>query len=420
MTRLEELLVRWRDDALTPGEADELLGLLQTPEGRRALVEEFCYAEAVASALREKTLQQAPSPLAGAPVATGRGGGAARRTWRRSWPIRVGLAAAAVVLVVLATWLLPRPGGPVSPTESHQVLSGQVLVEGAVARKVADGTAVRVAEDQPAVIQLTDGSRAELEPASQAVLHGPAYGFRQMVELVEGGGTFQVEKGAGQFQVETRLGRVTALGTEFRVAILEGQRLAVGVRSGLVEVDLGGRTALLSAGESRVFAGDRRARQSRGFLVAVDPQKITVTKGRTPAESTLAVGGEVQVFIDGRPARLADLPKGSLVYLQQPDEKAPVSVIRAEGMSAGGDVRAVDPARRTITLVGRPAGRGQQADPSYAIDPDAPVTIGGKPAQLADVQPGSKVMLKMSVDRQRVIGITIGGGPVTREPRERK
>lgn len=41
---IDDLLLGWRDDALTPEEYEQLVALLQTPTGRRALVEEFTFA----------------------------------------------------------------------------------------------------------------------------------------------------------------------------------------------------------------------------------------------------------------------------------------------------------------------------------------------------------------------------------------
>lgn len=51
MRRVEELLYRWRDDSLTPSEVAELTTLLELPENRRTLVEEFCLAQAAGEAL---------------------------------------------------------------------------------------------------------------------------------------------------------------------------------------------------------------------------------------------------------------------------------------------------------------------------------------------------------------------------------
>jgi hypothetical protein len=41
---------------------------------------------------------------------------------------------------------------------------------------VAEGSAISVAGETPAVIHLTDGSQAELEPGTSAMLHGRAKG----------------------------------------------------------------------------------------------------------------------------------------------------------------------------------------------------------------------------------------------------
>ena len=89
------------------------------------------------------------------------------------------------------------------------MLTGRVLIDNGQSENPSDlpgGSAIQVAGDQPAEIQLSDGSHVEFEPASRAVLHGESGGVRQVVELVEGSGTFQVLKGERQFQVQTSVG----------------------------------------------------------------------------------------------------------------------------------------------------------------------------------------------------------------------
>ena len=190
-----------------------------------------------------------------------------RSAFRRALVI-AGAAAAVVVLVATAT-LFRRPSQ--AAREPSTVLSGSVLLDGAQATSIPQGSAVRVAGNTQAVICLADGSQAHLEPASRVVFHGAAKGMRQLVELLEGGGTFQVEKANGKFQVLTQLGSVTALGTEFSVKIQPpGDRgdpamkvsvamLAVAVTTGMVQVEFSGKTYFLGGGQQRVFAEDQGA-----------------------------------------------------------------------------------------------------------------------------------------------------------------
>ena len=78
-------------------------------------------------------------------------------------------------------------------------------------------------------------------------------------------------------------------------------------------------------------------------------------------------------------------------------------------------MRAVDAVGRTISLVGR-LGRSPPADRIYPLAADVQVTIDNKPAPLAEVRPGSRVLLKLAVDRKTVVRISVGSS----EPRERK
>lgn len=405
MIRLDELLLRWQEDRLVAEEMDELERLLQHPEGRRRLVEEFCYIESVSTALRGL-----PVPMP-----------SSSRLKRLRWPWWAGAAAALLMAVAIAWWWRPSGPGPEKPgelgalEEPNQVIAGQVILDGTPTRAIADGSDIRVPAEAPAVIRLGDGSRAELEPGTQAVLHGSVVGLRQLVELVEGAGSFSVEKGEGQFQVETGVGRVTALGTEFRVRILPGRRLEVAVREGLVEVDQGGRTELLIGGERRVFSGSgsRSPRETRALLTRSSAGTISIT--RRDGSITLPLAENVRVLVDGKPSQLVMIPPGTVVFLEQPEGQDSVVGIRADGPSAGGEVRAVDASAGTITLVGR-LGRGTPVDRVYPLAVDGQVIIDGKPAALADVRPGTRVLLKLALDRKTIIRIAVGSG----EPRERK
>lgn len=250
---------------------------------------------------------------AGRPAASRQPGAAPR--WRSS---KV-LAAAAVVVLACGAGLWLYLGG--LPATSHQVLAGRVMTGGAEATVIPQGARIRVADSAPAVIRLTDGSRATLEASSVAVLHGRAAGRRQLVELDAGGGTFQVAKAKGDFEVKTPLGRVTALGTEFSVRLAaaanghekEGEHpragrraLAVAVLSGAVQVEFAGQTHTLQAGDSRVFTpeAEKKARvvQCSGVLTAVEASAITVAvkKGeRAVAETlTIAVDKDTKVLME--------------------------------------------------------------------------------------------------------------------------
>jgi hypothetical protein len=236
-----------------------------------------------------------------------------------------------------------------------------------------------------------------------------------MVELIGGGGTFHVEEGndekaSDQFQVETGLGRVTAWESAFQVCLLPGNKLAVNVNEGMVEVDLAGDTHVLSGGQGQLFnrGAGRFSREFRGYLTAIDDRAIFIRRGNG-SELEFPLADNLQVMIDRKPARRADLVPGTIVYLEQAEDQLAVGVIRAEGPTHGGVVQAVDPGARTITVVKQRFAPVVRAQRAYTIAPDAQVTIGGTPAPLSEVQAGAKVMLRLSVDRKTVVHVAAGG-----------
>ncbi len=218
--------------------------------------------------------------------------------WR---PRRQWFAAAAAIIAVcagLGLWLYL--GG--ASEMFNEVLDGRVLADGTEATRIPDGATISVVGPAAAAIRLTDGSRATFEPSSEAVLHGRAGGRQQLVELVAGGGAFQVARNVGGFEVKTALGSVTALGTEFSVRLLpSGGRernadpagpdqtvLAVAVQSGSVQVEFAGQTYVLREGQDRTFAHEGKRW----------PKEITisgeVTKVEADSIAILSKGGDTR------------------------------------------------------------------------------------------------------------------------------
>jgi hypothetical protein len=261
--------------------------------------------------------------------------------WRAARP----WAAAAAILVLLcgvAAWLYLWMN---SDTE-NLLLEGRVLVGGVEVTRIPEGARFVVPDAAPAVIRLTDGSRATFEPSSEAVLRGRAAERRQTVELVDGGGSFQVAKSGGSFEVATHLGNVTVPGTEFSVRLLPaGERdkeparagvrpgaLAVAVKSGVVNVHFAGRTYVLREGQSRRFAteGERKARQAvfSGRVTDIGPDTITVLRKksdeRTEESNAFALDAqETKILIEteqmeavrgegGKPAQRPKVVEGAL------------------------------------------------------------------------------------------------------------
>src|SRR5262249_9022015 len=91
------------------------------------------------------------------------------RGQRRSRALRWAAAAALLTAAGLGVFFF-RPGAEVA---AYPVVSGRVLVDGKESRQIRVGDRLEVVGDAAAVVRLaTDGSLAELSPASQGVLRG--------------------------------------------------------------------------------------------------------------------------------------------------------------------------------------------------------------------------------------------------------
>jgi ferric-dicitrate binding protein FerR (iron transport regulator) len=414
-----DLIQRCLDDACSEAELRRLEGMLRDdPTVADALADAFRLEAGLAAVFRDQQrtaeamavlcqAQRVPKP----------------RSYRRLAGWALAAAATLAIAVPLGRHFLAEPEiDAVQPAieEFSEVVSGAVLVDGSRVDSVQEGAAIQVAGDAPAVIRLTDGSQARFEPGTKALLHGSAGGLRQWITLDEGAGTFRVQKTPGEFQVETQLGCVTALGTEFSVELrpvlarggspmkIRSAVLAVAVLSGIVQVEIRGRTYVLSGGENRVFAGGRdapagHASRVAGPLVAVDNAKITLAGRGEPTD--YALENNVAVTIDGKAAKLEDLKQGMFVTLEQKAPDGPVVSIKAEGPRVGGTITAVDADKKTLTLAG---GRGHEQ--TYSLSAEMAVTQNGQPATMADVKPGLAVVLKLSIDKKTVVAISIGSG----------
>jgi len=179
-------------------------------------------------------------------------------------------AMAAVVLVAAgAIAIFYFAGQGSSPLA--RVASGNVLVDGQPGDRIAAGSTLSVPGPAPAVIDLSDGSRATLDPATQLTLRGRVDSTRQVLHLTAGGGQFQVPHGGGQFRIDTPAGSVTVLGTQFTAVLRSPRRLFLSVAAGTVQFDGDGKTVTLSTGQSRTFGPEPDASRPPP-RAAADPQ----------------------------------------------------------------------------------------------------------------------------------------------------
>ena len=195
------------------------------------------------------------------------------RTVAIHWWFRLRVPAVAAALVLAAVGVgLWRVSRPTVETGIHGIASGHVLRRGELVMSLTDGDWFETGEEGAELI-LDDGSELAFLPDSEVIIHGPSGDVRQTIELLSGEGAFRVKKGDRTFEVATRIGRVTVVGTEFTVGLRVQQKqkgeermnvklvpaMVVAVALGSVEVDVGNRTYLLSAGQNQAFAEEEGA-----------------------------------------------------------------------------------------------------------------------------------------------------------------
>jgi hypothetical protein len=249
-------------------------------------------------------------------------------------PRRLAWAAAFLIAIsAAATFYFVRQGS----STSAQVASGKVLVDGQSKDRIAEGSAFVVAGPAPAVIDLPDGSRATLDPATQLTLRGRVESTRQVLQLNAGGGVFQVPHGGGQFRIDTPAGSVTVLGTRFTAMLRLPRSLFVSVAEGTIRFDSDNDSFTLSAGQSRTFGpepdrprpptpGVADVRIEEGWIQTVDLKSGRfVLGGQNERQTTLRFGvnpGEWEsiALLDGR--------KATFQAAIQPGRKATVACVQ--------------------------------------------------------------------------------------------
>jgi RNA polymerase sigma factor (sigma-70 family) len=134
-----------------------------------------------------------------------------------------------------------------------------------------------------------------------------------------------------------------------------------------------------------------------GSLVkAVDVEKGTITfadkASPDVAGKTFPVARDASLSIDGKPGKLADLPKGALVNLGLCVHRKTARRVTAQGSQVSGVVKAVDAKKNTITV----------GEKTYTVARDASIAIDDKPGKLAGLPAGATVSLSLRVDQKTV------------------
>jgi hypothetical protein len=143
-----------------------------------------------------------------------------------------------------------------------------------------------------------------------------------------------------------------------------------------------------------------------GSLESVDPVKNTVTIGifsraeGTSTNSTYTVAKDAKILKDGAPAKLADLKHGRATLQLGPDKTTVVS-ITVTGRTVTGVF--FDAGKKTITIVAET--RQGKENKTFTLAENVKVVLSGKPATLQDLKEGTKVLLTVSADDDRIIQV---------------
>lgn len=346
---------------------------------------------------------------------------------KSNWPLGT-LAVAAAILAAtgVGVWFAlqheaPKPQ-PMAQ-ETHQLLSGRVLVDGVEGLPINDGSRIDVL-DEPATLLLADGSRAELAPKSSAIVCGGANELRQVIALFSGGAKFQVEKGKGRFLIDTPIGPVTVLGTEFELQLqdhvwmgddeMRMQRmmiLSVVVWTGSVQVEIAGEQVTLAAGSRRVFADEPRKDERRpevtGRFVSYNAANNTLVvmgkEGR--GEITFAVAKDVKVILNGESGKLADLSEKHLLQLNLNADRSTILEVRGATQAVEQPreradrrvIASVDPEKKTVTF------KVEREKSTFPVDNNARILVSGKDAKLADLKLGAMTLVQFAEDQKTVV-----------------
>jgi RNA polymerase sigma factor (sigma-70 family) len=173
---------------------------------------------------------------------------------------------------------------------------------------------------------------------------------------------------------------------------------------------------LVSAARSEGEKGEKpekpvtKRSQLAGKVAAVDATARTITvTGKGDQELIAKLTADAKVIVDGKGAKLADVPKGAVASLTVVSGKEAqtreVSEVVVMGPTTGGAIKQVD--ATSITL-----GNEKIGDRVFKLLPGTKVTISGKDAKPADLKAGDKVTITLTTDESGAL--LIAGGEKTK------
>lgn len=271
--------------------------------------------------------------------------------------------------------------------------------------------------------------------AQRAGREPPRPEVRGVLKAVDAAGTLTVSVGGDRQQPAAD--KTYPLAKDVEVALGSDTRRGLFKEGKLADLAAGTLVALtLSADQKTVESILAEGPVVRGMLKAGDPANHTLTVTMAPTrrdqaaeEKAFPLAPDAEIVVDdGRGRRFSmkegkpgDLTAGAAVVLRlSPDQKQVQSVV-AEGPSILGTVKALDPAKHTVTLAIAP-GRGGEAeeertlalafDALTIVDDGRGRRLSLREGKLGDVLPGSTAVVRLSVDQKTVTSIRAEGPSV--------
>src|SRR5262245_13165568 len=165
----------------------------------------------------------------------------------------------------------------------------------------------------------------------------------------------------------------------------------------------------LSLDGKQVIAIHADGPSSHGSLKSFDAAKGTIIVADKLGEKVLNLAKGVSISIDGKPAKLADVPADAQVTLQLSPDQTEVVAIHAEGPGVEGPLSG-NAGVQSLTV------SSKLGDESYSLpaEPKVLIVYGGKntrEGKLDDLIDGTVVSFKLSADRKGILGPITAKGP---------
>jgi hypothetical protein len=247
-----------------------------------------------------------------------------------------------------------------------------------------------------AALLLATGKEGELPTATEVRVTGrTASGV--IKELGASAIALQSEKKPQEFKIDSGT-KVTINGRPAKVTDLKpGDRVAI-----VLKAD-GSAALSISTGEKR---GDgekpAKARQFVGSTGRVDANTRRITLAWNGGFVGVTFTPDAKVFIDGKEAKLADVPENATAVVTWAKNGRPLeaSELVVSGPTSGGIVKQIGAS--TVTIGNEKSAR------VLKLLPVTKVTVGGKAAKLSDLKAGDRVQVTLSVDETAAV-LIVGG-----------